>query len=193
SAVEGGGGDAFDRLRCGEHSHRKTKSSGAGEQSRNSCRSQQTGKPIHDITHTRCRECPQCQARQHWEPPCCRDPRTRGLESVPVPHARGTYRLAGSAAEAPIEVVGECGVRDLEIAALERPHQLDAAARRIGFISGGEKGGTSLQTEPAMHTRIQPCESSPGPCHEPSVATTRAPPGSNVRRSPETSGPTPTR
>src|SRR3989454_1410115 len=42
-----------------------------------------------------------------------------------------------------------------------------------------------------MHARVQPLEASSR--HEPSVATTRAPPGSNVRRRPATSGPTPSR
>jgi hypothetical protein len=41
-------------------------------------------------------------------------------------------------------MVGEGGIGCFELAALQRPHQLDAAAGRIGFISGGEKGGASL-------------------------------------------------
>jgi len=45
-----------------------------------------------------------------------------------VLHTRRTDGLAAAAAEAAIEVVGERDIVGGQVAALERPHQLDAAA-----------------------------------------------------------------
>src|SRR5256885_8208886 len=68
-----------------------------------------------------------------------------------------------------------------ELARLERAHQLDAAARAVGFVTGSEEGGARLETEAAMNTGIQPFEAAPIRHSVPSTATTKASPGSNVR------------
>ena len=46
-----------------------------------------------------------------------------------VLHTRGADGLAAAAAETAIEVVGERGIVGGQVAPLEGPHQLDAAAR----------------------------------------------------------------
>src|SRR6267154_76916 len=153
--------------------------------------SQHTGKPVHSSAYPRCRQRPEREASHGRHAPLRRDARAGRLESVAVLHARRAHRLAAAAAEATVEMIEEGGVGRGDLTALEPPHQLDAAAWRVGLISGGEERRTSLKAKPAMHARVQPLESSSR--HEPSVATTRAPPGSNVRRRPATSGPTPSR
>jgi hypothetical protein len=45
-----------------------------------------------------------------------------------VLHARRADRLAAAATEAPVEMVREGGIGRRDFAALEPPHQLDAAA-----------------------------------------------------------------
>ena len=94
---------------------------------------------------------------------------------------------------------GEDGIRGGELAALERADQLDAAAGAVGFVAGGEESGAGLEAEAAVNARVQPGEPIPAlpppfpRGHSLSVATTSALPGSKVRRSPATSGPTPSR
>src|SRR5207249_12301888 len=78
-------------------------------------------------------------------------------------------------------------------------HQVDAPPRAIGFVAGGEERGARLEAKPAVDARVERLESaalshlSQGGQSEPSTATTNASPGSNVRRRPATSGPTPSR
>src|SRR6266513_1415720 len=122
-----------------------------------------------------------------------RQQRAGRLEAAAVAHARGTNGLAPAAAETAVEVQGDPRIAGSELARLERAHQLDAAARAVGFVTGGEEGGACLETEAAMHTGVQPFEAAPLRHSVPSTATTNASPGSNVRRSPATSGPTPSR
>src|SRR5205814_1084332 len=80
-----------------------------------------------------------------------------------------------------------------EPARLERAHQLDAAARAVGFVAGREKRGARLEAKTAMHAGVERGEPPAIRHSAPSAATTNASPGSNVRRSPATSGPTPSR
>jgi hypothetical protein len=56
------------------------------------------------------------------------DARPCGLKSVAVLHARWADRLATAAAQAAVQMVDEGRVGRGDIAALEPPHQLDAAA-----------------------------------------------------------------
>src|SRR5207244_10778768 len=100
---------------------------------------------------------------------------------------------ASPAAQPAVEVQGDARIAGSEPARLERAHQLDAAAGAVGFVTGSEEGGARLETEAAMNTGIQPFEAAPIRHSVPSTATTKASPGSNVRRSPATSGPTPSR
>src|SRR5438034_6187542 len=80
-----------------------------------------------------------------------------------------------------VEVQGDARIGGSELARLERAHQLDAAARAVGFVTGSEEGGARLETEAAMNTGIQPFEAAPIRHSVPSTATTNASPGSNVR------------
>src|SRR2546427_221770 len=59
--------------------------------------------------------------------------------------------------------------------------------------AGGEKGGAGRGAEAAGNARGQGFEAPPAPHAAPRTATTNASPGSKVRRSPVTSGPTPSR
>ena len=189
-------GSPFAALRSSQHPHGKPEPSPASESPRDPRRAEPTSKPVHDSTHLRRRQRPQRQARQPGDAASFRDSPPCGFEADAVLHARRTDGFTAAATETTIEVVGERRVRGGEVAALERAHQLDAAAGRIGFVSGGKKRGAGLQAEAAVHACIQPFKPSSSffalP-HSPSVATTSAAPGSNVRRSPVTSGPTPSR
>ena len=179
-------------LRCHQHSERKPDPAPPSDSPREH-RSQSASKPIHDAAHTRRGQRPYCRAREQCGASRRSDSSASRFEAVAVLHARGAHRLAGAAAEAAIEMIDECRIGHGEIAALERPHQLDAAARRVGLIASSEKCRTGLKAEPTVHARVQPFETESPFRHVPSVATTSAPPGSNVRLSPATSGPTPSR
>src|SRR5438046_837246 len=141
----------------------------------------------------RAREGPECRAHQRGHAAALRQQRTGRLEPATEAHARRTDWLASPAAETAVEVQGDAGIGRSELARLERAHQLDAAARAVGFVTGSEEGGARLETEAAMHTGIQPFDAAPIRRPVPSTPTTHPSPGSSVRRSPATSGPTPSR
>src|SRR6266852_6108102 len=151
-----------------------------------------TGEGVHD-GRARAGERPERRAHQRRYAAALREQRAGRLEAASVGHARRTDGLAPAAAETAIEVQGDARIGGRELAHLERPHQLDAAARAVGFVSGCEEGGAGLKTEATMNAGIQPFEAAPIRHSVPSTATTNASPGSNVRRSPATSGPTPSR
>src|SRR5207245_3914812 len=79
----------------------------------------------------------------------------RRLEAVSVADAGGADRLAPATAEAAVEVRREGGIVGGELAALERAHQLDAAARAVGLVPGGEEGGARLQAEAAVDAGVE--------------------------------------
>ena len=132
----------------------------------------------------------------------------RRLECRAVAHARRAHRLAAAAAEAGVEVLDQRGVVGGDLAALERAHEHDAAARAVGFVAGGEVGGAGGEAEAAVHAGVErgvvgrrtrslgarghspaPVAHSPRPPAPPAGTV----PGSKVSRSRPTSWPTPSR
>src|SRR2546422_331488 len=151
-----------------------------------------TGEGVHD-GRARAGERPERRAHQRRHTAALREQRAGRLEAAAVCHARRTDGLAPAAAETAIAVPGDARIGGSELARLERAHELDAAARAVGFVTGSEEGGARLETKAAMNTGVQPFEAAPIRHSAPSTATTNASLGSNVRRSPATSGPTPSR
>src|SRR6185436_18653797 len=97
------------------------------------------------------------QSRTH-EP--TRSPRGRDqfagrLQTMTVSNSGRTDGLAGAATETAPEMQIQDAVIGREIAALERAHQLDTAARAVGLVAGGEVRGARLQAEAAVHARLQ--------------------------------------
>src|SRR5437870_6553697 len=156
-------------------------------------RSHQPREGVHDAGRLRDRDGPESRAHHRGHAAALRQERTGRLEPATVAHARRTDWLASPAAQTAVEVQGDARIAGSELARLERAHQLDAAAGAVGFVTGSEEGGARLETEAAMNTGIQPFEAAPIRHSVPSTATTKASPGSNVRRTPATSGPTPSR
>src|SRR2546428_279989 len=69
----------------------------------------------------------------------------------------------------------------------------EAAGGAAGFVAGGGEGGAGREAEAAVNARVGGFEAPPLNHPLPSTATTNASLGSNVRRKPATSGPTPSR
>src|SRR2546422_707031 len=116
-----------------------------------------------------------------------------GLGRTASDAARRAHGLAAAAPETAVEMEGEEPVLGPELARLEGAHQLDAAARAVRFVAGGEERGAGLEAEAAVNARVEGFEAPPLNHSLPSTATTNASLGSNVRRKPATSGPTPSR
>src|SRR5713101_3806050 len=180
------------RRRRGEHSHGEPNPSPTRQAAGDARRPEQTREGVHD-GRARAGERPERRAHQRRHAAALREQRAGRLEAAAVGHARRTDGLTPAAAETAIEVQGDARIGGRELAHLERAHQLDAAARAVGFVTGCEEGGAGLKTEATMNAGIQPFEAAPLRHSVPSTATTNASPGSNVRRSPATSGPTPSR
>jgi hypothetical protein len=49
-----------------------------------------------------------------------------------------------------------------ELAAFQCAHQLDAAARAVGFVAGSEERGTGLETEAAVYAGVERGEPAAG-------------------------------
>src|SRR5947208_11762650 len=207
-AVEGGGGvggwcPAFHRppppstalwLRCREHPDRKQDPPPADQPTRDSGRADEPRQGVQDARPVpRAGEHSERRAHQRRHAAVLREQCAGRLEATAVADARRTDGLTAAAAETAVEVQGDARIGGRELARLERAHQLDAAARAVGFVTGREERRAGLETEAAMHTGVQPFEAAPIRHSVPSTATTNASPGSNVRRSPATSGPTPSR
>src|SRR2546422_11748459 len=87
--------------------------------------------------HTRC--------SRDWSSDVC----SSDLEPVAVHDAGRAHRLAAAAPETAVEMEGEEPVLGPELARLEGAHQLDAAARAVRFVAGGEERGAGLEAEAA--------------------------------------------
>src|SRR5207302_3015873 len=161
----------------------------AGDARRSQCPRQ----GVHHPRHACARHRPEGEARERRYAPANREQRPGRREPTAVAHARGTDGLAAPAPETTIEMQREGGVVRGELARLERAHQLDATARAVGFVARREKGGARLEAKTAMHAGVQRGEPPAIRHSAASAATTNASPGSKVRRSPATRGPTPSR
>src|ERR1051325_7599669 len=84
-----------------------------------------------------------------------RQRRARRLEQMPVRNARRTYGFAPSAAEASIEMPARILIARIQCAIDERAHEQQASARSVVLVLQREIGRTCLQTEAAMHARIE--------------------------------------
>ena len=160
------------------------------------------GQPIGDATHeTRGRHGRTSQrrlghdredrARQQRHAARHREPVAGLLQSRPVDDTGRADGLTGTAAEATVQMERERRVGRNEVPAGQPLHEIDAAARAVGLVTGLQEGGTTLQAEAAMHARRQSGEPVTH-CSAP-TATVRTLPGSNERRSWSTSRPTPSR
>src|SRR5213083_2045226 len=173
--------------------HRKADPAPPGEPSRQSRSAEQSREPVDDRRHARA-----CQRRERqageglYAPlPVLSEQRARRLEPAPVTHTGRAHGLAAAAAEAAVEVEGDAGVVGRELARLEGAHQLDPTPRAVGLVAGGEERGAGLEAEAAVDARVERREPSPIRHSVPSTATTKASPGSNVRRRPAIRGPAP--
>jgi hypothetical protein len=75
--------------------------------------------------------------------------RANGFDEVVILDAGGAGGLAGAADEAAVEVFEDL-VADADTAIDGAFHQVDAAARGVGFIEGFDIGGAGRETEAAM-------------------------------------------
>ncbi len=97
------------------------------------------------------------ERRRAPPPPAARDrvrreePLARRFQPTPVADARGTDRLAATAAEARVEMLRQRRIVGRDLAALERPHEHDAPPRTVRLVTGRDVGGTSRQAESAMN------------------------------------------
>ena len=87
------------------------------------------------------------------------DLRPRGFEQRVVLHARRARGDARHAPEAGVDVLNEAGARGLAAVAPQL-HQVNAASRRVGFLSPQEIGRARRQAEAAVDAvveEIAPC------------------------------------
>src|SRR5213593_740118 len=79
----------------------------------------------------------------------------RGLEELAERHTRGTGALATAAAQAQIEVARD-GRREPDPAFRGRPHEVDAATRRVHLLSEHPIGRALGQADAAVYARPEP-------------------------------------
>ena len=122
----------------------------------------------------------------------CAQMDARRLERMSVLDAGRTRRFARAATEAPIQVVLKHGILPGQIPLRQSLHEDDPAARAICFVVGRAVGRATLQAEAAVDARI---EAGSRLCGHglASSGTASVPAGSNVSRSRETRGVTPSR
>jgi len=70
------------------------------------------------------------------------------------PHAGRTYRLAGSAVEAMVHVLGH-RLGEIQCALVDRPHQLDAATRTLNLDRIRRISGAHREAKSALYTGEQ--------------------------------------
>jgi hypothetical protein len=70
-------------------------------------------------------------------------------------HPRRTHRLAGSAAEAERRLLEDGRVVVLELAGLERPHEVDAVARGGCFVAGEPVRGSGREAQAAGDAAVE--------------------------------------
>ena len=83
------------------------------------------------------------------------DERPGRLDQRAVLDARRARRLAGTAAEAAIQVLHD-GRRRIEAALLQRAHEMDAPARRVGLLPELDVGRARGEAEPAVDAGEEP-------------------------------------
>lgn len=89
------------------------------------------------------------------EPVGARQVGAGSLQRCAIPHTGGAGRLATAAAEAGVEVVADGRIVQRQVAGLQRPHQDNAAAGAVVFVTSGEVGGAGGQAEPAVDAGVQ--------------------------------------
>ena len=80
--------------------------------------------------------------------------RPRALDEDVVAHAARAGGHARQAAEAAVEVAGDRRV-ELDLAAVDQVHQVDAAAGRVHLVSPERVGRARRQAEPAVHAGVE--------------------------------------
>ena len=171
-----------------QHAHAEPEAPGAGQETRNSGGAKRPRQGEQRAPEALVAEYAEHHPREGPEAVGREEPLARRLESPSVAHPRGAHRLAPPAAETGVEMLHQGRIGWTQLAALERPHQHDAAAGAVGFVSGGEIGGAGRQAESTVHARGQRIAHS-----APSSATLRHWPGSKLSRRRPTSWPTPSR
>jgi hypothetical protein len=84
------------------------------------------------------------------------DADARMLDQLAIRHARRARRLARPAAEAEVEMRARRGVARRDRPRLDRPHEGDAPARRVGLGSELDVRRARLVAEAAVHARPEP-------------------------------------
>src|SRR5713226_10742852 len=81
-----------------------------------------------------------------------RDLCPRRFQQLPIFHAGGTRRLARATTETAIDMSFKRWRLNRQPLFLNCAHQVDAPARAVVLVSGGNVSGTSFQTKTAVHT-----------------------------------------
>ena len=143
------------RFRRRQHPHREPQPSPSREPAGDPRGAQGAGERVHQARQAGSREGGEHSAGGPGEPARAREALAGLLQAATVAHARRAHRLAPAAPEAAIEVLHDERVAGGELPALERPHELDAAARAVGLVARREESGTGLKTEAAVDAGVE--------------------------------------